>query len=109
VTPNTTASNIAEVDTNLTYVTGTNSTGPGSVSLWTENSTSLELATYAPGTKNCWYIIDLKAPSTTVWGMSLDATTYYSVNHVADATGCTADGTYPTGASTPQTRGFPHA
>jgi len=109
ITPNPTASNIAEVDTNLTYVMGSNSTGLGTVSLWTDNSTSLELATYAPGTRNCWYVIDLKAPSTTVWGMSLNAGTYYAVNHGVDGSACIADGTAPSGATTPQTGGFSHS
>jgi type IV pilus assembly protein PilA len=108
--PSTTVSDISDIDTNLSYVSGTNSTGLNSVSLWTDGSTSLVLAAYSTGTRDCWYIIDLKA-ATTIWGASLGVGTYYAVDSGVDATACVASGTAPgTGTVTgPQTGGFPSA
>ena len=60
---NTTVSNISEIDTGVNYVSGTNSSGLNVVSLWTDGSTSLVMSAYAPGTHDCWSIIDLKAPA----------------------------------------------
>ncbi|GEM_PF-502094 len=104
----TTVSNISEIDTNVNYVSGTNSTGLNVVSLWTDDSSSIVLAAYAPGTRDCWFIIDLKAPSSTVWG-GLGIGTYYAVDPGVPAGACAAAGTAPSGASTPQTGGFPSA
>ncbi len=104
----TTVSNISEIDTNVNYVSGTNSTGLKVVSLWTDDSSSIVLAAYAPGPRDCWFIIDLKAPSSTVWG-GLGIGTYYAVDPGVPASACMAAGTAPSGASTPQTGGFPSA
>jgi EAL domain-containing protein (putative c-di-GMP-specific phosphodiesterase class I) len=82
--PSTTVSNISAIDTNLSYVSGTNSTGLNSVSLWTDGSTSLVLAAYSTGARDCWYIIDLKAAAT-IWGASLGTGTYYAVDSGVDA------------------------
>ena len=101
-------SNISEIDTNVNYVSGTNSTGLNVVSLWTDGSTSIVLAAYAPGTRDCWFIIDLKAASSTVWG-GLGSGTYYAVDPGIPASECKAAGIAPSGASTPQTGGFPSA
>jgi type IV pilus assembly protein PilA len=109
VAGSTTVSNISEIDTNVNYVSGTNSTGLNVVSLWTDGSTSIVLAAYAPGTRDCWFIIDLKAASSTVWG-GLGSGTYYAVDPGIPASECTAaTGAAPSGASTPQTGGFPSA
>ena len=109
VAGSTTVSNISEIDTNVNYVSGTNSTGLNVVSLWTDGSTSIVLAAYAPGTRDCWFIIDLKAPSSTVWH-GLGSGTYYAVDPGIPASECTAaTGAAPSGASTPQTGGFPSA
>jgi len=61
-------SNISDIDTGVNYVSGSNSSGLNVVSLWTDGSTSLVMSAYSPGTHDCWSIIDLKAPSSTVWG-----------------------------------------
>ena len=99
-------SNISAIDSNLTFYSGTNSTGLNVISLWTDNSTSLVLAAYSPGAKDCWYVIDLKAPSATVWG-GLGTGTYYAVNEGVDAADCVAQQAIPSGASPAQTGGWP--
>jgi len=104
-------SNISEIDTGVNYVSGTNSTGLNVVSLWTGGGTSLVLSAYAPGTHDCWSIIDLKAPAT-IWGQSLDMGTYYALDANVAAADCVADGTTapPDGTVTgPQQGGFPSA
>ncbi len=106
----TTVSNISEIDTGVNYVSGTNSSGLNVVSLWTDGSTSLVMSAYAPGTHDCWSIIDLKAP-VTIWGQSLDMGTYYALDANVAAGACTATGAAPTtGTLTgPQQGGFPSA
>ena len=69
------------------------------------------MSAYAPGTHDCWSIIDLKAPAT-IWGQSLDMGTYYALDANVAAADCVADGTTapPHGTVTgPQTGGFPTA
>ena len=61
-------SDISQIDTGLTFVSGSNSTNLNIVSLWTDGSSSLVLAAYAKGTRDCWYIIDLRTAGTGVWG-----------------------------------------
>ena len=105
----TTVSNISAIDTGMTFVSGTaaNSSNVNVVSLWTDHSSSLVLAAYSPGSKDCWYIIELKAPAT-IWGISLATGTWYSAVSDVDASACVAQGTpEPTGAVTPQTGGWP--
>ncbi|MGA3214169.1 MAG: prepilin-type N-terminal cleavage/methylation domain-containing protein [Acidimicrobiales bacterium] len=104
-------SNISDIDTGVNYVSGTNSSGLNVVSLWTDGSTSLVLSAWAPGTHDCWSILDLKAP-TTIWGQSLDMGTYYALDANVGAADCVADGTAAptTGTLTgPQQGGFPSA
>jgi len=105
-----TMSDISEIDTQLTYVSGiaANSTGLNVVSLWTNGLASLVLAAYAPGPKDCWFIIEMKGQGT-VWGKVLDPGTYYAVDPTVPASACVASDTAPTGATTPQTGGFPSA
>ena len=91
----TTVSNISEIDTGVNYVSGTNSSGLRVVSLWTDGSTSLVLSAYAPGTHDCWSVIDLKAPAT-IWGQSLDLGTYYARDAGVAPGDCVAKGTAPT-------------
>ena len=104
--PNTTVSNISAVDTGLTFVSGTNSGAQNTISLWTDGSTSIVLAAFSPGVRDCWYLIDLKAPAT-IWGNSLGTGTYYAVNKGVAPGTCTASGTAPTGATTPQSGSWP--
>ena len=94
----------------MNYVSGTNSSGLNVVSLWTDGSTSLVMSAYAPGTHDCWSIIDLKAP-VTIWGQSLDMGTYYALDADVAAGDCVATGAAPTtGTLTgPQQGGFPSA
>jgi type IV pilus assembly protein PilA len=99
-------SSISAVDTDLTFYSGTNWTGQNVISLWTDDSTSLVLASYSSGTEDCWYVIDLKAPSSTVWG-GLGTGTYYAVNTDVDAGAYLAQQTAPSGASTPQSSEWP--
>ena len=100
-------SDISQIDTGLTFVSGSNSTNLNIVSLWTDGSSSLVLAAYAKGARDCWYVIDLKAPSSTpVWG-GLGDGTYYSVDPNIDASACVAGNTEPGGAVTPQKGGWP--
>lgn len=101
-------SNISDIDTGVNYVSGTNSSGLNVVSLWTDGSTSLVMSAYAPGTRDCWSIIDLKAPAT-IWGQSLDMGTYYARDAGVAPGDCMAKGTAPTvGTLTgPQQGGFP--
>jgi len=108
VAGNPNVSNISEIDTGVNYVSGTNSSGLRVVSLWTDGSTSLVMSAYAPGTHDCWSIIDLKAPAT-IWGQSLDLGTYYARDASVAAGDCVAKGTAPTVGSVtgPQTGGFP--
>ena len=108
VSGNPNVSNISEIDTGVNYVSGTNSSGLNVVSLWTDGSTSLVLSAYAPGTHDCWSILDLKAPAT-IWGQSLDMGTYYARDAGVAANYCMASGNAPTvGTLTgPVTGGFP--
>ncbi|MGD0442294.1 MAG: prepilin-type N-terminal cleavage/methylation domain-containing protein [Acidimicrobiales bacterium] len=108
VSGNPNVSNISEIDTGVNYVSGTNSSGLNVVSLWTDGSTSLVLSAYAPGTHDCWSIIDLKAPSSTVWG-GLGMGTWYARDAGVAPGDCMAKGTAPTvGTLTgPQQGGFP--
>ncbi|MGD0945493.1 MAG: prepilin-type N-terminal cleavage/methylation domain-containing protein [Acidimicrobiales bacterium] len=107
---NPTVSNISDIDTGVNYVSGTNSSGLNVVSLWTDGSTSLVMSAYAPGTHDCWSIVDLKAPSSTVWG-GLGMGTYYALDAGVPAGDCVATGTLPTTGTVtgPQQGGFPSA
>jgi type IV pilus assembly protein PilA len=96
---------ISGQDNGMTFVSGPSS-AVNVISLWTDNSTSVVMASYSPGSKDCWYLIDLKAPSSTVWG-GLSTGTYYSVDTDVASSACQASGTAPGTASTPQTGGYP--
>src|ERR1019366_8306692 len=87
VSGNPNISNISSVDTGMNFVSGSNSTGINSISLWTDSSTSLVLAAFSAGTQDCWYILDLKAPSSSVWG-GLATGTYYAVNKNVGSGAC---------------------
>ncbi len=106
--PDTTTSDISAIDTGMSFVSGTNSTGINSISLWTDGSTSLVLAAYSAGARDCYFVIEMKAPSSTVWG-GLGIGTWFSVLPNVDPGSCVAAGTTPTGAVTPQTGSYPSA
>jgi type IV pilus assembly protein PilA len=99
-------SDISQQDNGISFVSAGPSTASNVVSIWTDNSSSVVMAAFSPGTKDCWYVIDLKAPSSTVWG-GLGTGTYYAVDKNVDSSTCEASATAPATASTPQTNGYP--
>ena len=82
--------------------------GPESGVAVDRGSSSLVLSAYAPATKDCRYIVEMKAgPSSAVWGLTLNVGTYYALDAGMAASDCTAS-TTPSGTLTgPQTSGFP--
>ncbi|MGA2529288.1 MAG: prepilin-type N-terminal cleavage/methylation domain-containing protein [Acidimicrobiales bacterium] len=101
-------SDISQQDNGVTFVSAAPSTASNIVSVWTDNSSSIVMAAFSPGSKDCWYAIDLKAPSSTVWG-GLGIGTYYAVDKSVDSSSCEASATAPATASTPETDGYPSA
>ena len=109
----TTTSSITAIDTGLTYYSGTTpSTKANQISVWTANGSELVMAAYAPGTKDCWIIVDLKSVSTLpVAGLTTTqdpggATgTFYGVIKPVATNGCVAS-TSLAGTGY-QTTGFP--
>jgi len=100
-------SSISGLETGLTY-TGGNSSGGSTVSLWTDENSSLVMTAWARQTEDCWVVIDLKGTGTTVWGESAVGT-YYAVDpHVTAAT-CVAGQTALAGSIGPQTGTWPQA
>jgi hypothetical protein len=107
-------SGITAIDTGLTYSSGGTTTTSNTISLFQANSgSSLVMAAYAPGTKDCWVVVDMKmtvtatsAPTTT-WPTAasyLNAGTYYGVIK-ADPNPCKASAAM--GVSTWSSTGFP--
>jgi type IV pilus assembly protein PilA len=96
-------SDLSAIDTGLSFVSGSNSTGPSSISLWTNgNKGALIMAAYSKGTRDCWYVLDLKSTQGTAVFTETAAGTYYAVTKtVAGPSACTA-GTYSS-AGTPPT------
>ncbi|MGA3352814.1 MAG: prepilin-type N-terminal cleavage/methylation domain-containing protein [Acidimicrobiales bacterium] len=99
-------SDISQQDNGITFVSAAPSTAANVISLWTDNSSSIVMASFSPGSNDCWYVIDLKASSSTVWG-GLGIGTYYAVDKSVDSSSCQASATAPVTASTPQTDGYP--
>jgi type IV pilus assembly protein PilA len=113
----TTVSGITAIDTGLTYVSGSGaaaaSTKANTISVNTGNSGSwLVLAAYAPGTKDCWIVVDLKSSQTTLpAGLTTTqdpggatGTFYGVIKNIATNTCIAATGLAGTGY---QTTGFP--
>ncbi|MFZ2057808.1 MAG: hypothetical protein WAV54_10440, partial [Acidimicrobiales bacterium] len=86
-------SSITAIDTGLSFV-ATASTKSNIISLASSGSAGwLVLAAYAPGTKDCWIVVDQKAAQTaTIAGNTNHATgTYYGViKPTATPVACTA-------------------
>ena len=102
-------SNISQVDTGLTYYTGTKaSTASNQISLGTANAYSdVILVAYSAGTKECWGIEDnTAAGGTPVFGTAIVGTTYAVWRTGQSLTTCMATQTSPTAIST---TGFPPA
>ena len=78
-------SGITAIDTGLTYVTNATTNKSNTISLLSGGSgTWLIMAAFAPGTKDCWLIVDLKSSVTTAFTTGLPSTdwaagTYYAV------------------------------
>ena len=106
-------SDLSGIDVGLTFVTGTYSTGPSVISIFTaQNGTAgaLGLAAFSKGTKECWFILDMKSniASPGVWGKTLPGT-YYGLTKATTAANCLAGTgtTWGTAPTTLQASGFP--
>ena len=105
-------STITAIDTGLTYVSGSATTKSNTISVNTGNSGSwVVLAAYAPGTKDCWIVVDLKTVQTAaVAGLTstldpgLATGTFYGVIKNGTAACTAATGLNGTNY---QTTGFP--
>jgi type IV pilus assembly protein PilA len=100
-------STISQVDTGLTYYTGsTVSSASGQISLGTANSSAdVILVAYSAGTKECWGVEDNTASGgTAVFGSATVGTTYAVWKNMTTNT-CKATG--PTGTPVTSTQGFP--
>jgi len=105
-----TYSTIKQVDTGLIYVTGsTSSSAANNISVYTTSSGNfVELAAFSPGTKDCWYILDVTANSPAPPWSETSTGTYYGLAKGASTTTCLANATTaPTGGSGVSTSGFP--
>ena len=110
ITTNTNVSNITQVDTGLSFVTGSAiSTGPNVISLAndTTNGTWVALASYAKGTHDCWLLLDVTTTATAAvdtWPTTAEAVgTYYGVIKNETTNACKAT----VGPAAAQTSGFP--
>jgi type IV pilus assembly protein PilA len=108
----TSESNITQVDTGLTFVTGsTPSSAPNMVSMSAPLAgTYVVLVTFSKGTLDCWGILDVTAPqSAAIWtGSSITSSvgTYYGVVKSSSATSCEASNFTPP-ATQVLSSGFP--
>ena len=102
-------STISQVDTGLTYYTGsTASTASNQISLNTANgSADVILAAYSAGTKECWAVEDNTASGgTPMFGSAIVGTTYAVWRTGQSPTTCKGTQTTPSAIST---TGFPAA
>lgn len=84
-----TVSAISGIDPAIGYVSGGSSAGPHFVSIKQANGTEFIGVSYAPGSRDCWGILDLKVTAT-VFGTSEAAGTYFFVVRNIPASGCNA-------------------
>jgi type IV pilus assembly protein PilA len=105
-------STITAIDTGLTYVTAAATTKSNTISVLTGgNGGWAILAAYAPGTKDCWVIVDIKTAVSAVVITNMPAAdeatgTYYGVVRNTSAA-CTASTSLGVAAADWQTTGFP--
>ena len=105
-------SGITAIDTGLTYVTAAPTTKSNTISLLSGGSgTWLIMAAFAPGTKDCWVVVDIKATQTAAVVTNMPAAdyatgTYYGVVKNTTAA-CTAGAGLAVPAANWQTTGFP--
>jgi len=109
----TTTSSITAIDTGLTYVSGSASTKSNSISINALGSAGwVVLAAWAPGTKDCWVILDQKSTqaSTGIAGNTtyLAPGTYYGVIRSTTTTSCAAGSSMTVPAANWSPTGFPH-
>lgn len=101
----TSVSNINQVDTGLSFVTGsTASTTAHQISLYQANGYYIVLTAYSAPTKDCWGIEDITGSGTAKWGESAVGT-YYGVWKGGSASACTASNA--TAPNTISSSGFP--
>ena len=106
-------STITAIDTGLTYVSGSASTKSNSISINALGSAGwVVLAAWAPGTKDCWVILDQKSTQAS-GGVAGNTTylapgTYYGVIKATTTSSCVASSTIAVPAATWTQSGFPH-
>ncbi len=105
-----TTSNISAIDTGLTYVSGVASTKANQISILAKGNLGyLIMTAWSPGTKDCWYVADLKASQSGApngdTGLPTTPGTYYSVAKSVASSACNAQTAYTGG--TWLTTGFP--
>ena len=109
----TTTSSITAIDTGLTYVSGSASTKSNSISINARGSAGwVVLAAWAPGTKDCWVILDQKSTQAS-GGVAGNTTylapgTYYGVIKSTTTSSCVASSTIAVPAAIWTQTGFPH-
>jgi len=101
-------STISQIDTGLTYISGTTATSKSNtISIKASGALGyLILAAFAPGTKDCWIVVDQKAAQSTsiAHNANLATGTYYGVIKNGAAACTAASGLAGTNF---QTTGFP--
>ena len=106
-------STITAIDTGLTYVSGSASTKSNSISINALGSAGwVVLAAWAPGTKDCWVILDQKSTQASA-GVAGNTTylapgTYYGVIKSTTTSSCLASSTMSVPAANWTQTGFPH-
>ena len=108
ITTNPNVSTVNDIDTGLTFVTGSeNSSGANVVSMTNDGTgTWLALAAYSMGTHDCWGILDIAVQQNAApdgWTGDTAVGTYYGVVPAEVPNACAA----ATGFPTSQTGGFP--
>jgi type IV pilus assembly protein PilA len=85
-------STISQIDTGLTYVSAVASTKSNIISIKASGTLGyLVLAAWAPGTNDCWVVLDQKALQTTaVDAAPTTAGTYYAVHKSTTSAACVA-------------------
>ena len=81
------ALSLGPIDTGLSVVSGTNSSGPRVVSVYVANGSEVALVAWAKGTRNCWGMIDTTAPES-VDGQTNFTGTLYTEDPNVPATSC---------------------
>ena len=105
-------STISSVGTGLTYVSGSgsanSSSGPQVISVYVPSGgNALVLTALAHGTLDCWGILDIKTPLSSVLDNEKATGTYYFVVPAAGASACNAQSVSPSPANISGTT-FPH-